>query len=131
MLTPITALYAALLALLLVVLGLQVVRTRIREKVSLGDGNNPAMLAAMRVHANAAETIPVALLLMLLLELNGGGPIGLHLAGGVLLAGRVMHAWGLTRPRKVNRWRQLGMVLTWAVTIGLAIALLLGAAAAR
>lgn len=127
---PITALYAALLALLLVVLGLQVVRTRWREKVALGDGNNPAMLAAIRVHANAVETIPVVLLLMLLLELNGGGAIALHLAGSVLLVSRVMHAWGMTRPRKVNRWRQLGMVLTWTVTVGLAIALLLRAVAA-
>ncbi|MFP5441378.1 MAG: MAPEG family protein [Gammaproteobacteria bacterium] len=127
MAAPLTALYAALLALLLVVLGLQVVRTRIREKVSLGDGNNPAMLAAIRVHANAAETIPIALLLMLLLELNGGSAPGLHLAGITLLAGRVLHAWGLTRRRTVNRWRQLGMVLTWTVTIGLAVALLVKA----
>lgn len=127
---PITALYAALLALLLVVLGLQVVRTRWREKVALGDGNNPAMLAAIRVHANAVETIPVVLLLMLLLELNGGGAIALHLAGSGLLVSRVMHAWGMTRQHKVNRWRQLGMVLTWTVTVGLAIALLLRAVAA-
>lgn len=127
MAAPLTAFYAALLALLLVILGLQVVRTRIREKVSLGDGNNPAMLAAIRVHANAAETIPIALLLMLLLEINGGGAAGLHLAGITLLAGRVLHAWGLTRRRKVNRWRQLGMVLTWTVTIGLAVALLISA----
>lgn len=78
--TPITVFYAALLAILLVLLGLWVVRTRWREKVSLGDANNPAMLAAIRMHANAAETIPLTLLLMLLFELNGGGPAGLHLA---------------------------------------------------
>jgi uncharacterized membrane protein YecN with MAPEG domain len=125
MITPVTALYAALLALLLVVLGGLVVRTRVRERVSVGDNGNPVMLAAMRVHANAVENIPVALLLMFLLEANGGSAAALHAFGAALLAGRVMHAWGLSQKNSVNRWRQLGMVLTWTVIIGLAISLLM------
>lgn len=124
MLTPITAFYAALLTVLFVALGLQVVRVRVRERVALGDGNNPAVLGAIRVHGNAAENIPLVLLLMLLLELNGGSEVALHAYGATLLAGRLMHAWGLSRRRTVNRWRQAGVVLTWMTALGLAVSLL-------
>lgn len=130
MTAPITALYAGLLAIFLVFLGGLVIRTRIRERVSLGDAGNPAMLAAMRTHANAAENIPVGLLLLFLLEVNGGGATALHAYGITLLAGRVLHAWGLTRQRTVNRWRQSGMVLTWLAILGLATSLLVRAASA-
>ena len=128
MTAPITALYAGLLAILLVVLGGIVIRTRVRERVSLGDGGNPAMLAAMRTHANAAENIPIALVLLFLLEVNGGSVTALHAYGIVLVVGRVLHAWGLSRKRSVNRWRQSGMVLTWLAILGLAVSLLVRAA---
>ena len=124
MTAPITAIYAALLAIFLVILGGLVVRTRIREGIAIGDGGNKAMLAAIRVHANAVENIPIALLLMFLLEVNGGGPLALHACGEALLVGRFMHAFGLFQRRNVNRWRQLGMVITWLVTLGMAFALL-------
>lgn len=125
--TPITLVYAGLLGIFLIVLGGYVVRTRIRERISIGDNGNPAMLAAIRVHANAAENIPVAVLLLMLLELNGGSALALHAYGVALLAGRLLHAFGLSRKKSVNRWRQLGMVLTWLTIIGLSASLLLRA----
>jgi uncharacterized membrane protein YecN with MAPEG domain len=127
--TPVTALYASLLAILLVVLAGYVVRTRIREKVPLGDASNKAMLRAVRVHANAVENIPIALVLMLLLELNGGNSVVLHAYGEVLFVGRVMHAWGMVQENTTNRWRQFGIVLTWLVTLGLSVSLLVRLAA--
>ena len=124
MTAPITALYAALLSIFLVVLGGLVVRTRIKEGIAIGDGGNKAMLAAIRVHANAVENIPIALLLMFLLEVNGGSGWWLHALGEALVVGRVMHAFGLFQKRNVNYWRQMGMVITWLVTLGLSFALL-------
>lgn len=124
MTAPLTACYAALLAILVVVLGLLVVRERVRQRVSLGDGGKTPLVAAIRVHGNAVENIPLALLLLLLLELNGAAPLALHAYGSTLLAGRLMHAWGLGQPRNVNRWRQLGMVLTWLAMLGMAASLL-------
>lgn len=126
---PVTALYASLLAILLLVLAAYVVRTRIREKVPLGDASNKAMLRAVRVHANAVENIPIALVLMLLLELNGGNAVALHAYGEVLFVGRVMHAWGMVQQNTVNRWRQFGTALTWLVTLGLSVSLLVRLAA--
>jgi len=55
--------YAALLALLFVLLSIRTIRTRHSRKVALGHGDDPAMLRAMRVHANFAEYVPLALLL--------------------------------------------------------------------
>ena len=61
---PITALYAGLLALLLVLLALRVVRLRWKFRVGLGDGGERAMTRAIRVHGNATEHVPIALLLL-------------------------------------------------------------------
>lgn len=124
MTAPITALYAALLSIFLVVLGGLVVRTRIKERIAIGDGGNKAMLAAIRVHANAVENIPIALLLMFLLEVNGGSGWWLHALGEALVVGRVMHAFGLFQKHNVNYWRQMGMVITWLVVLVLSFALL-------
>jgi len=55
--------YAALLALLFVLLSIRTIRTRHSRGVALGHGDDPAMLRAMRVHANFAEYVPLALLL--------------------------------------------------------------------
>ena len=47
----------------------QVIRFR-RQGISLGDGGDPKMLRVIRGHANFAEHIPLALLLMLVMELG-------------------------------------------------------------
>ena len=60
--------YAALLALLFVLLSIRTIRTRHSRKVALGHGDDPAMLRAMRVHANFAEYVPLALLLIYFVE---------------------------------------------------------------
>ena len=57
----ITALYAAILALIIVALGINVTVHRVKLRVSLGDGGNPTMLRMIRLHANAIEYIPLAL----------------------------------------------------------------------
>ena len=66
-----TPLYAALLALLFVRLSLGVIRLRRSEKISLGDGGDGGdrkLMRAQRVHANFAEYVPFALILMALAE---------------------------------------------------------------
>lgn len=116
----ITALYAALSALLMVKLAREVISVRRSAQVALGDGNNPQLLAAIRIHANAAEYIPIALLLMLLLEFNQAPNWLIHLSGIVLLIGRLLHRSALQQqniPRRV-----LSMRLTLNLLLGLAVA---------
>src|SRR5262252_5310029 len=97
---PITALYGSLNAILNVILAANVSRVRRSEKISLGHGESRAMLHAARAHGNNAEFLPLALVLLLIAEVSGGSSMILHIAGGVLLLGRVMHAHGILAERK-------------------------------
>jgi uncharacterized membrane protein YecN with MAPEG domain len=82
---PITAIYAALQALLAIGLVVPVGQLRAKTNVSLGAGGNPQLETAIRRHANWTEHVPIALLLMALLELNGASAGLLHGLGATLL----------------------------------------------
>jgi uncharacterized membrane protein YecN with MAPEG domain len=118
---PVTALYGAILALLLTALAINVTVHRAKTGVPLGPGDNPLMLRMMRLHGNAAEYVPISLLLMALYELDGGGHVLLHVIGVTLVVARVLHAWGLARSTAPNFGRGVGQTLTWAVIVVLAI----------
>ena len=61
---PVFFVCAGLLGLLGVVLTLQVGRLRGQKHVSLGDGGDPELLAAIRAHGNFMEFTPILLLLI-------------------------------------------------------------------
>jgi len=115
----ITSIYASLLALLIVRLSVAVIKLRRKNRVSVGDGGNEELQLAIRAHANAVEYIPIALMLLLMLELNGAPKILVHILGVTLLVGRILHAMGL--PAKDFKKRVLGMQITIYLLIGLAI----------
>ncbi|CAN5911197.1 hypothetical protein BH11MYX4_BH11MYX4_50020 [soil metagenome] len=108
----ITALYAALNAVLNIYLANRVSSVRGKTKVGLGTGGSPEVEVAVRMHGNNAEFVPLALLLMLLAELCGGASAPLHVYGGVLLLARVAHPLGLTRPAP-NVFRWVGTAATY------------------
>lgn len=116
-LVPVTSVYAGLLAILVVYLSLRVALMRRSAGIGLGDGGNKALGQAIRVQGNAVEYVPLALLLMLLLELNGAQAAMLHALGGALVLGRVLHAWGLTSSAGVSVGRLYGTMLTWVVML--------------
>ncbi len=118
----ITALYAGILALLIVALGINVTVHRVKLGVSLGDGDNPQMRRMIRIHGNAVEYLPLALLLMLLYELTGGAHIMLHIAGIALVAGRLLQSWGMWSTELPGLGRRAGQTLTW-LTIAVLAAL--------
>ena len=115
----ITSLYASLSALLIVRLSLLVIKLRIKNQISVGDGGNEELQLAIRTHANAVEYIPIALLLLLTLEINGAPKILIHLMGAALITGRIIHAMGL--PAKDLKKRVLGMQITIFLLITLAL----------
>jgi uncharacterized membrane protein YecN with MAPEG domain len=92
---PITAVVAGLLGLMFLALELPIGLLRTRTNVSLGDGGNPDLTVAIRRHANFVEHVPLALLLMALLELNGASHALLYVLGTALLLARLMHPFGL------------------------------------
>lgn len=122
----VTGIYAAILAILIVWLSLQVIKLRRANRVRFGDGNVAELQAAIRAQGNATEYIPVSLLLLLLLELGGAHWSLIHLGGIILVAGRVIHARGLLT--NSLRLRVLGMQITFLVIVALAIANLVYAA---
>ena len=117
MLVPITALYAALLGLVMIVLQLLVGRQRFDTDVSLYDGGHRPLAVAIRRHANWAEHVPFALILLALIELNGAPTGWLHLLGGALLAARIIHPFGLRWDVSRAPARFVGAFTTLLVTL--------------
>jgi len=116
--------YAALLALLFIALSIRTIRARRAHKVAIGTGGHAALERAIRVHANFAEYVPLALLLLTMAELRGVPALVLHALALALLVGRCAHAWGVSQTPEDFRFRVTGMLSTFAV-IGLtALALL-------
>lgn len=120
----IVAYYAAILAVMFVVLAIRVIKARYRAKASLGDGGDEGLTRAIRVHGNFAEFVPFALLLIALAEMNGSPFWSIHVLGGVLILARLSHAWGLTTG--VLRFRQVGVIGTFIVLIGAATHAVMG-----
>lgn len=114
----ITLLFAALHAVLVVVLAARVAMLRYNAKIALGDGGDKVMTRRVRAHGNLIENAPLALLLLGLLELSGLDARWLWGFGGTLLLGRLLHAYGLSRRSGTSPGRFLGMALTWAVLLG-------------
>jgi uncharacterized membrane protein YecN with MAPEG domain len=116
MLIPVTAATAVLCALLIVGLGLRVSQLRLRLKVALGDGGNPALLGAIRAHGNAVEYAPIFLVLSLCFEAYAGSVLGLVVLDSAFVVARLLAAWGLSRS-SVHPARRLGAMLTYLVLL--------------
>jgi hypothetical protein len=116
----ITGIYIALAVLLMLLLAARVVWLRNTRKIALGDGGLPELERAIRAHANAEEYLPLALLLLLVIELDQVRPDLVHGFGIVLLVARALHAWGLSRSSGRSFGRAVGIVLTWLVMLVMA-----------
>ena len=121
----ITSIYAAILALLYVALSANVIRTRGATGVSLGAGSDKLLERRIRAHGNFAEYVPLALILIALLELSESHPLLLHGLGVLLLVGRGLHATALSRLPPWPFGRVGGLILTFAVLIIAAVRLLI------
>jgi uncharacterized membrane protein YecN with MAPEG domain len=114
----ITALYGGLLGLVFLALSMRVIWFR-RKGIYFGDGGDPQLQRAIRGHANFAEYVPLALVLMLLLESGGASNVTLHALGLALLVARMLHGYALSFTPKFVFGRFWGTVLTFTV-IGVA-----------
>ena len=100
----VTLWYAGAMALLSVMLANYVLYVRLRAKTVPRWQTN----AAERVQANFVENVPLALVLMLVVELAGGSGMFVHACGLTLVLLRVLHAWGLARNEGANYPRLIG-----------------------
>ena len=113
----ITLLYAGILGLIAVAVAFPAGRLRGATGISVGDGGNPELTLAMRRHANFAESVPILLILLALLELNGVGQTGMHAMGGLLTVFRIAHAIGLKTDNISHPARGIGAGGTALLTI--------------
>ena len=109
----ITALYAGILGFVGLLLASRVVQHRQRHRIALGDKGNEDMQRAMRVFGNFTEYVPMVLLLIGFGEMLGAHKWLTHGLGASLVAGRLFHAWGLSKTSGTSVGRLLGVVLTW------------------
>jgi uncharacterized membrane protein YecN with MAPEG domain len=125
MVGKVALLYAGLNGALFLALSWRVVRLRRRYGVGIGYNGKQDLNRAIRVHANFGEYVPLALILLLGLEVGGLAGWALHVLGGTLLAGRLLHAYGLGRESGRSPGRSLGTGLTWLM-IGVSAVLGIG-----
>lgn len=113
----ITALYAGILGLISIGLGFLAGRLRGQTNISVGDGGNRDLLLATRRHANFAEYVPLALILIGLLEMNQVRHMAIHALGAILVLARLSHAFGIKADTMKSPGRIIGAALTMLVTL--------------
>lgn len=117
----VTSLYAGILGLIYVGLSIYVIVGRFKHQINLSDGGNEDMLKRIRVHANFMEYVPIALILMVLGEVEGVSEIMVHILGCVLVIGRIFHPLGVLNVIPSVLGRRGGMILTLLVIIVAAV----------
>ena len=118
----ITSIYAAALGLLGIALTVQVIAIRAKSGVSFLHGDNMALAEKIRRHGNFFEFAPMALILLAMAEASGAPRGFLHATGGILLAARIIHPFGIRHDRGKTPARVLG-------ALGTMLAMLLSIAA--
>ncbi|MDX1461396.1 MAG: MAPEG family protein [Xanthomonadales bacterium] len=113
----VTVLYAGLLGLVSFAIANYVGTVRRKAKVSIGDGGNLDLIAAMRAQANFIEHAPLALIIIGLLEMNGVSSVAVHALGAGLVISRVLHPLGMGPKAPLPLGRFIGTALVALVTL--------------
>ncbi len=106
----ITALYAGILGFVSIAISFVAGSKRGKSGISIGDGGDIELVAAMRRQANFLESVPLTLILIGVLEINGVGSTAIHALGAVLVASRISHAVGYRADDSLNSLRGAGAV---------------------
>lgn len=110
----VTPLYAAFFGMLLVALSWRIQLLRKTQNGRMNENGHSQMTAATRAYDHLLEYTPMALLLMLLLEIEGTSAPVLHALGLTLVAARLLHLKGIKAPTGQSPLRTFATRLTWA-----------------
>jgi uncharacterized protein len=124
---PVTLTTTCILGVFYIVLSAAVSAERNRSKVGLGSGTEvsvalgsehqaPRLFIAVRRHAHFAEYVPLSILLIMLLEIEGAGRNWLYGLAGALVLCRLMIAFGMGLAAP-NVLRAGGNVIQWAMIL--------------
>lgn len=120
-----TALYGGVLAVLMMLLAGNVSRLRMKHRAAWGDQGKHDLVGAIRAHGNAAEFVPIFLLLFLVWELQGASDNALMITGGLFVAARFAHAFGMITVHKAAR--QFSAAASYLIPFGLAVVVICNA----
>lgn len=110
----ITSLYAGLLAILFFRMSTDVIRQRVKHKVSLGYGPNNEIEGVVSAHNNFASYTVLTLFLLYLLEQSQVVPGAvIHVLAAVFTLGRVLHYKALSAEEMKFKLRRAGMMMTF------------------
>ncbi len=128
---PVTLTTACVLGIFYVALSAAVSAERNRSKIGLGSGTEisvalgtehqaPRLLIAVRRHGHFAEYVPISILLIMLLEIEGAGRLWLCGLASALVLARLMIAFGMGRAAP-NVFRASGSVIQWTMIVAASV----------
>lgn len=106
----ITGLYAGIMIIFALVLSAYAgsFRGKTGNSILFGEPPNMELAERVRIHQNFLEYVPMALIVMGLLEFNGASSTFLHVFGIVLIIARIAHAVGLKHDNMGHIGRFIG-----------------------
>lgn len=116
---PVTLMYASMFTLFAAVLSFRAGGFRGKTGVSVlyGDPVNMELAQRVRVHQNFLEYVPLIIIVMGAIELNGGSTMFLYVVGDLLFLARIAHAVGLKHDNMSHIGRLIGAGGTLLVTL--------------
>lgn len=120
--------YAGILGLMFVVLSINIVVSRRKLKIALGD-DDLIIKRKIRAQGNFAEYTPFFLILLYMIEKNGTSFLTINILGVLFVIARIFHAYSLLKAEKYVDgkitanpiWRVLGMVTTFGCIISVSM----------
>jgi uncharacterized membrane protein YecN with MAPEG domain len=115
----IAALYAGILAIFALILSVKagLFRSKTGISVLFGEPVNLELAQRVRAHQNFLEYVPMIVILMGIIEINGGSLIFLHVVGVALILSRIFHAAGLRYDNMAHPGRAIGAGGTMLITL--------------
>jgi len=114
-------LYAGLNMLIMFWLANAIGVLRRGHKIAVGDGGNKHLTKIMRGQANAAENMPLFLIMLVIAAGTGMAAWLVHLFGIAFTAGRTLHAWHFIQPKAPLWQRLVGYGIAGLATLVLSI----------
>ena len=113
----VTPLYAAVAGLLFAALSFRTLIMRQKLGVPVGHSGDARLERAIRAHGNFAEYVPLTLLVIYFLEIQGAESIIIHSLCSCLIVGRIFHAISVSQIKEPIFLRVIGMGLTFTALI--------------
>jgi uncharacterized protein len=119
---PVTSFAAAIAVVMQFIMTGMTGMQRQKTQTPIGNGSDETLFRRIRAHGNFIETVPMALIILGLLELRGTGTAVLWAYAASLLIGRTLHAFSILRA--IMPLRPVSMMMTFIPMLAGAVSLL-------